>query len=119
MARFLVDEDLPRAVARALAAAGHDARDVRGVDLQGSPDSGVYAFAVANGFVLVTADLGLADPFRYPPTQGTVLVRLPNSTPAPEIGRRVATALSVVRDEEYPAHVIVVEPDRVRLRRIT
>ena len=53
-------------------AAGHDARGVRDVGLQGSPDLDVHAFAITNGLVLVTADLGLADPFRYPPEYGTV-----------------------------------------------
>jgi predicted nuclease of predicted toxin-antitoxin system len=100
MARFLIDEDLPNSVARALNTAGHDARGVRDVGLQGSFDPGVHTFATDNGLVLVTADLGLADPFRYPPKHGTVLVRLPNSTPASEIGRRVAAALTVVLDHE-------------------
>ena len=77
MARFLIYEDLPQAVSRELRAAGHDARGVRDIGLQGTPDPGVYAHARDNGLVLVTADLGLADPFRYPPTHGTVLVRLP------------------------------------------
>jgi predicted nuclease of predicted toxin-antitoxin system len=75
MARFLIDEDLPKAVAQALSAAGHDARGVRDGGLQGSPDAEIHAFATGNGLVLVTADLGLADPFRYPPEHGTVLVR--------------------------------------------
>lgn len=118
MARFLIDEDLPQAVSRELRAAGHDAKGVRDIGLQGTPDPGVYAHAHDNGLVLVTADVGLADPFRYPPTFGTVLVRLPNSTPAPEIARRVAAALAVVADTEFASHVIVVEPDRVRVRRI-
>lgn len=99
-------------------AAGHDARGVRDVGLQGSPDLDVHAFAITNGLVLVTADLGLADPFRYPPEYGTVLVRLPNSTPASEIGRRVAMALSLVNRDEFASAIIVLEPDRVRVRRI-
>jgi predicted nuclease of predicted toxin-antitoxin system len=118
MARFLIDEDLPKAVAQALSAAGHDARGVRDGGLQGSPDAEIHAFATGNGLVLVTADLGLADPFRYPPEHGTVLVRLPNSTPASEIGRRVATALAVVDGDEFASAIVVVEPNRVRVRRI-
>jgi uncharacterized alpha-E superfamily protein len=33
MTRFLIDEDLPKAVVQALTAAGHDARSVRDVGL--------------------------------------------------------------------------------------
>ena len=118
MTRFLIDEDLPKAVARALNAAGHDARGVRDVGLQGSQDLDVHTFALNNGLVLVTADLGLADPFRYTPRFGTVLVRLPNSTAASEIGRRVATAVAVIAADEFGSSIIVIEPDRVRIRRI-
>jgi hypothetical protein len=45
-------------------------------------------------------------------------VRLPNSTPASEIGRRVATALAVVDGDEFASAIVVVEPNRVRVRRI-
>ena len=57
MARFLVDEDLPRALAPALREAGLDARDVREEGLRGQPDANIFSFAVERGFVIVTADV--------------------------------------------------------------
>jgi len=90
---------------------------VREAGLQGSPDPIVHAFAVANGLVLVTADLGLANPFRYPPMYGTVLVRLPNSTPASDIGQRVVAALAQVADHEFASCIVIIEPGRLRVRK--
>ena len=39
MARFLVDEDLPKSLARELVVVGHDAVDVRDVGSRGTPDA--------------------------------------------------------------------------------
>jgi len=52
MALFLVDEDLPRALAASLRAAGHEATDVRDEGLRGEPDSRVFAFARERGRVI-------------------------------------------------------------------
>jgi predicted nuclease of predicted toxin-antitoxin system len=52
MARFLVDEDLPRRIARLAAARGADAVHVLDVGLRGEPDPIVLAAAVAAGRTL-------------------------------------------------------------------
>jgi len=46
VAHFLVDESLPRIVARALAEAGHDSVDARDGGLRGAPDAVVHARAL-------------------------------------------------------------------------
>ena len=45
MLRFLVDEDLPRSLARALRGAGHVAADVRDEGLRGEPDRRIFDVA--------------------------------------------------------------------------
>jgi hypothetical protein len=50
MARFLVDEDLPRSLAPFLTAAGLSADDVRNRELRDQPDDEVFRHAVAHGF---------------------------------------------------------------------
>jgi predicted nuclease of predicted toxin-antitoxin system len=57
MARFLVDEDLPRSTTSELVAAGHDAVDVRDCGLRGAPDEKVHERAIADARALVTGDL--------------------------------------------------------------
>jgi len=61
VARFLVDEDLPRSLARDLRAAGLDAQDVRDVGYRGRPDRDAIELAVSEGRVLLTADLGFGN----------------------------------------------------------
>jgi len=46
MARFLIDEALPRSIARELRAAGHEADDVRDIGLRGQRDERIFQEAV-------------------------------------------------------------------------
>jgi predicted nuclease of predicted toxin-antitoxin system len=117
MARFLVDEDLPMAVVRALRARGHDALHVCESNVRGYPDDAVHALALEQARTVVTADLGLANPFRYRNPLGTVLVRLPNTTLAGEIARRVAEALDGLDVDQICGATVVIEFGRVRIRR--
>jgi len=61
MARFLVDEDLPRSLAPWLNAAGLFAEDVRDRGLRGQPDDDVFRHAVAHGFAVVSGESGSGD----------------------------------------------------------
>lgn len=97
--------------------AGHDAVDVRGLGMSGASDREVHARALAEERALVTADLGLANVYRYAARTGTVLVRLPIATRASELSRRVADALSDVEADDLRGAVMVIEPGRVRVRR--
>lgn len=80
MARFLVDEDLPRSLARVLADLGREASDVRDVGLRSQPDEAVMEYAVREGLTVVTGDLGFGNEVRFPPDhhRGVIVARLPN-----------------------------------------
>ena len=54
--RFLVDAQLPPALARFLAAEGHDAVAVRDVNLQDAEDTALWEYATREGMVIVTKD---------------------------------------------------------------
>jgi predicted nuclease of predicted toxin-antitoxin system len=54
--RFLVDEQLPPALARWLASRGHDAEHVYDLGLMGMDDVGIARRAIATGSVIVTKD---------------------------------------------------------------
>lgn len=114
MASFLVDESLPRAVTRALAAAGQDVVDVRDVGLRGSSDDQVFSRAQAEGRVLVSADLDFANALRFPPAThaGIVVTRLSDlaSTAAAAI---LAAAIADL-GESLAGAIVIVEPTRVR-----
>jgi predicted nuclease of predicted toxin-antitoxin system len=119
MPRFLVDEDLPRSLARQLRAAGLDTDDVRDVGLRGQPDRAVFAHAVQRQLVLVTGDLGFANLIHFPlgTHAGIVVARFPNETPASDVVEAVVRAVRETPEPDFAGSLIVIEPGRVRLRR--
>jgi predicted nuclease of predicted toxin-antitoxin system len=54
--RFLVDAQLPPALARWLVAVGYEAEHVSDVGLGGARDDAIWSFALACGAVVVTKD---------------------------------------------------------------
>ncbi len=54
--RFLVDAQLPPALARFLEAQGHEACAVREVGLREADDTDIWAFALQEGWIIVTKD---------------------------------------------------------------
>jgi predicted nuclease of predicted toxin-antitoxin system len=81
--RFLVDEDLPRIIARLLSQAGYPADDVRDVGLRGHSDNDVFAYDQAHRQIVVSTDKGLTDILRFPFSShaGIVVVRVPDELP--------------------------------------
>ena len=53
---FLVDDQLPPALARFLSDEGHSAEHTADVGLRGAPDDVVWDYANLNGAVIVTKD---------------------------------------------------------------
>ena len=119
MARFLVDEDLPRSLAPWLNAAGLSAEDVRDRGLRGQPDDDVFRHAVAHGFAVVSGDLGFGNIVRFPlgTHHGIVVARFPNDWPVGALNAAILAGLRGLTDEEITGNLVVIEPGRVRLRR--
>ena len=53
---FLVDNQLPSALAKLLITRGHDARHVLDVGLDAASDTAIWNYAAANSLVLITKD---------------------------------------------------------------
>jgi predicted nuclease of predicted toxin-antitoxin system len=119
VARFLVDEDLPRSLARLLRAAGVGSDDVRDVGLRGEADDVIFEYAVSHGFALLTADLGFGNilRFRLGSHAGIIVVRFPNEVSSDTQNEAVSRTLRDLSDDEIRGSLIVIEPGRVRLRR--
>jgi len=78
--RFIVDAQLPPALARWLAAQGHDAEHVGDCGLAAAADSEIWGYASAHGATIVTKDEDFAQ--RKAMREGgpaVVWVRLPNT----------------------------------------
>jgi predicted nuclease of predicted toxin-antitoxin system len=54
--KFLIDNQLPLALAKALASKGHDASHVLELNFESATDTEIWNFAAANSFVLITKD---------------------------------------------------------------
>lgn len=59
--KFIVDAQLPPALACALREAGHDAQAVRELGLQAAEDSAIWDYALAHRAAVITKDHDFAD----------------------------------------------------------
>jgi predicted nuclease of predicted toxin-antitoxin system len=116
LARFLIDESLPRAVTRVLASAGHEALDARDAGLRGQPDDEVAGRAAAEGRIVVTADLDFSNALRFPPGThpGIVVARLPADWSPDVLANRIVTAVADAGPRLVGA-IAIIEASRVRL----
>ena len=119
MARFLIDADLPRSLARHLRVAGMQVEDVRDIGLRKSADEDIFSSAVSHAFALLSGDLGFGNILRFPlgSHPGIVVTRFPNELSTAKINGAILQALQGLSDEEIAGNLIIVEPGRIRLRK--
>jgi predicted nuclease of predicted toxin-antitoxin system len=119
MPRFLVDEDLPRSLARILQEAGFEAQDVRDVGLRGRNDDAVLDHARKNKQVLLTGDLGFGNLLRFPlgSHEGIFIVHYPNQVSNALITDTIIANLRALAEDEIRGGLAILEPGKLRLRR--
>jgi predicted nuclease of predicted toxin-antitoxin system len=117
VARFLVDESLPRSVTTVLVAAGHDAVDARDSGLRGASDATVHTRAVTEARIVVSGDTDFANALRFPPGShpGIIVLRIPNEWTPSERARRLAIVLDDDLLAVLAGAIVIVEPARVRV----
>lgn len=114
--RFLADENFPATAVVALAAAGCNVASVA-QDEPGSTDLEVLARAQRESRVLLTFDKDFGELANGVTTStfGVILFRIPMPRPA-EIGS--ALSAFVLSRSDWIGHFSVVEPGRIRMRRL-
>jgi predicted nuclease of predicted toxin-antitoxin system len=114
--QLLVDESMPRAVTRALGAAGHDVVDVRDVGLRGATDATIAAHAQATARIVVSGDLDFANALRFPPGShpGIIVVRFPDVVAPAAVGEAVVAAIAKV-ERELAGAITIIDPIRIRV----
>jgi predicted nuclease of predicted toxin-antitoxin system len=80
--RFLVDAQLPPALAIWLRKRGHAAEHVRDVELDARPDTEIVAYAVETNAVIITKDTDFSHLSVIKPGCKVVLLRFGNATSA-------------------------------------
>jgi predicted nuclease of predicted toxin-antitoxin system len=116
--RLKLDENMPRALVDELTARGYDVDTVVDEALDGASDPAVLrAATLADRFVL-TMDRGFGDLRRYPPGShpGIAVVR-PDSQDAASVRRLVLRFLDARDLADLRGCIVVVEPQRLRIRR--
>jgi predicted nuclease of predicted toxin-antitoxin system len=61
MIKFVIDEDMPRSTARALAERGFECLDIRDYGLRGKSDKEIFEFAQREKAILLTGDMGFSN----------------------------------------------------------
>ncbi len=113
-----LDENLSRHLVQFLAARGHDVTTVVGEGLGGENDSLVARAAAGEGRMIITLDRRFADIRRYPPgTHPGFLVLRPDDQSPPTVQALMEEFLGQYQLERLAGCLVVVEPDRVRVRR--
>lgn len=115
--RFLANENFPGSAVTALLAAGHDIVWVR-TAAPGSKDEEILAWAERESRVLLTFDKDfgeLAWRRGLSATCGIVLFRVPMPSP-PSAGDVLAARVG--ERDDWAGHFSVIEPSRVRMRRL-
>jgi hypothetical protein len=86
--RFLLDENVPPAVADVLTLKGHDVQTIHRTAYEGSPDSFIWSLAAQDERILVTRDLDF--PLEETPAPpGLLLMRLPHWFLSPRLAEFV------------------------------
>jgi predicted nuclease of predicted toxin-antitoxin system len=118
MIRFLIDEDMPKSTAKLLREAGFESFDVRDIGLRGAKDDVIYHHAQEENCIIITGDLGFANSLRYPlgSHPGILIARFPNEMSPDKINRILIDAIKGVQ-KDLPGNLIIIEPDKIRIRR--
>ena len=118
--RVVFDEDIPRAFRTIFEEFGFEVIDVRDEGLRGASDEAIFNFVLKRKALLFTSDLGFVNPLRFnlKNLQGVILNRLPEFLPLSKRLEELRKLLREVDKDSLTGFITVLEPGRVRRRRI-
>lgn len=119
--KILVDVNLAPSWVKRLEDAGFDAMRWTSIGPANADDATISAYADREGYVVLTHDQDFSTLLAYTRRGGPSVVLLRTSSLRPDrFGERVVRALEIARSslEARPGAVLVIEDQRVRLRRL-
>ena len=119
MLKLVVDEDLPRSLARVLRDQGFAVLEVRESGLRGRADQEVFEFAQKERAAIITADLDFGNVlrFRLGSHYGIVIVHFPNEISTTELNRQFSRQFAELSEKDFKGNLIILEPGKIRIRR--
>lgn len=117
MARFKVDENLPREATTMLNDAGHDALSVIDQEMGGQSDQAIAALCQLEYRAIVTLDLDFADIRHYPPQNyaGIIVLRLSRLAKRPVL-LMMARLILLIGRESLAGKLWIVDETAIRIR---
>jgi predicted nuclease of predicted toxin-antitoxin system len=118
--RFLIDENLPRAVDNLLRQYGHEVIDMRDIGLRGANDADIAAYAQKQRLCLLSGDIGFGDIRNYPPGEyfGLLILGLPAKAKSVTILTLLRSFLMQTKIvDRLSGKLAVIEIGRVRIRK--
>ena len=117
--RFLLDMNLPPAMAQWVRSQGHDAVHVRDLGLEHLPDREVFGHAAGDGRIVVTFDLDFGEivGLARATGSGVVLLRL-RFTRQHHLRERLQAAIAEAAAALQAGAIVVAEDARIRIRRM-
>ena len=115
--RFLVDEDVSRAVGEVFASRGFTEFAAGIAQFRGQPDEALFEYAQKTKAVIVTADVDIANPIRFPLWEmtGLTLLRFSSSLRDATVAREVGRLIRGIKDADF-RNLLIVEPGFIRIR---
>ena len=105
---------------RMLENSGYEVLDIRDHKLRGSTDDIIFQFAVENGAVLLTSDMGFANIIKYPLNthRGILILHFPTQISNRELNTQLIAALYSMSESDFSGNLIIIEPGKIRIKRI-
>lgn len=98
---------------------GFGVEDVRDLGPSLARDADIVQYALRASKVVVTRDLDFGEVLRYPTHPGAVILRLPPTTRAEQVTATLRAFLDQAKETEIRQAITIIEPGRIRRRRLS